>query len=188
MRLYHVSYDRISRFELRVPRNRLPDEDDTTPRICLSDSVERCINAKPSHGQSLYQAKCHGLRVALYVYEFDTNDIPSDALIAPDELVDHYHVADAKFNHEYWLLDADIPYKETRVEFVDGGFIQPDDTHPYAYALRLSFDESETEEARRLEDSITKVNATKQDDFITTDMAILSCAEKIANLIHRKEK
>lgn len=188
MTLYHVSYDRIPRFELRVPRNRLPYEDDTTPRICLSDSIEHCINAKSGQGQPLYLAKHYGFRVSLYVYEFDTNDIPSDALIAPDELVDRYHVADAKFNHEYWLLDADIPYKETRVEFVDGGFIWPDDAHPYACALWLSFDESETEEARRLEDSITKVNATKQDDFITTDMAILSCAEEIANLIHRKGK
>lgn len=98
MKLYHVSYDPIWFFNPRVPKSRLPMEDAETPRICLSDRIERCVNAKPCQAQALYLAKEYGLRVPLYVYEFDTDDIPPDLLVGPDELVGQYGVIDAKLN------------------------------------------------------------------------------------------
>lgn len=110
MKLYHVSYDPIWFFNPRVPKSRLPMEDAETPRICLSDRIERCVNAKPCQAQALCLAKEYGLRVPLYVYEFDTDDIPPDLLVGPDELVGQYGVIDAKLNHEYWLLSGDVPY------------------------------------------------------------------------------
>ena len=65
MKLYHVSYDPIWFFNPRVPKSRLPMEDAETPRICLSDRIERCVNAKPCQAQALYLAKEYGLRVPL---------------------------------------------------------------------------------------------------------------------------
>lgn len=83
MKLYHVSYDPIWFFNPRVPKSRLPMEDAETPRICLSDRIERCVNAKPCQAQALCLAKEYGLRVPLYVYEFDTDDIPPDLFHGP---------------------------------------------------------------------------------------------------------
>ena len=65
MKLYHLSYDPVPFFIPRVPKSRLPMEDAETPRICLSDRIERCVNAKPCQAQALYLAKEHGLRMPL---------------------------------------------------------------------------------------------------------------------------
>lgn len=107
MKLYHVSYDPIPMLKPRVPDHRLPDEDCSTPRICLSDTIENCVNAKPGQATPLYLAEQFGLRVPLYVYEFDTEDIPYGALLEPKELTHSGKVSDAEYNHEYWLLDAE---------------------------------------------------------------------------------
>lgn len=52
MKLYHLSYDPVPFFIPRVPKSRLPMEDAETPRICLSDRIERCVNAKPCQAQA----------------------------------------------------------------------------------------------------------------------------------------
>lgn len=112
MKLYHVSYDRIENFVLRIPKNRLPMEDSTTPRICLSTSIERCVNAKPCQGEALYFARQQGLRVAFYVYEFDTEQIPAENLIPPKMLQEHYGVLDAEKNKEYWIVENIVPTRK----------------------------------------------------------------------------
>ena len=48
MKLYHVSYNKVDRFIPRVPKERAGGENDDIPRICFSDSIEKCIAAKPS--------------------------------------------------------------------------------------------------------------------------------------------
>lgn len=50
MRLYHVSIGTKGGkcwFYPRVPEYRLCGEDDTTKRICFSDSIERALSAIP---------------------------------------------------------------------------------------------------------------------------------------------
>ena len=185
MKLYHVSYDRIPQFELRIPRDRLPGEDSRIPRICLSTSVERCINAKPSQGQALYTAQQYGLRTALYIYEFDSSDIPADKLIGPEELKRQFGVVDARVNGEHWLLDCTIPYRETRKEFVRGSFLSPDDRHPYAFALRLFLEDDHSALAKSIEAAVAKMNQRKAGRHITTDMAILALGDKIAANAHK---
>lgn len=187
MKLYHVSYDRIPEFEPRIPQNRLPGEDSRVPRICLSTSVERCINAKPSQGQALYTAQQYGLRTALYIYEFDVNDIPTDKLIGPDELKWQFGVVDAKINGEHWLLDCAIPYRETRKEFVRGSFLPPDDRHPYAFALRLFLEDSHSALAKNVEAAVAKMNQRKTGRRITTDMVILALSGEIAAAAHKTQ-
>lgn len=185
MKLYHVSYDRIPEFELRIPQNRLPGEDSSIPRICLSTSIERCINAKPSQGQALYIAQQFRLRTALYIYEFDSSDIPADKLIRPDKLRRQFGVLDARVNGEHWLLDCTIPYRETRKEFSRGSFLPPDDCHPYAFALQLFLEDDHSALAENIEAKVAKMNQRIPGKRITTDMVILALSGEIAAVAHK---
>lgn len=188
MKLFHVSYDPIPYFTLRVPSHRLPDEDGKIPRICLSDRIERCVNAKPGQATALYLAKKFGLKVPLYVYEFDTDDIPAGALLEPQELSQLNKVADAERNHEYWLLTAGVPYQEIRYEVIGGGFLPPDpDELDYCpVALHLNLTEEESEETHRLEQVVWEFNSIESDgSLITTDCMISNCVEEIAKILHR---
>ena len=186
MKLYHVSYDPIWFFNPRVPKSRLPMEDAETPRICLSDRIERCVNAKPCQAQALCLAKEYGLRVPLYVYEFDTDAIPPDLLVGPDELVGQYGVIDAKLNHEYWLLSGDVPYQEIYYEVIGGVFLPPDegvgDDFPSALSLRLV--EEESSEAAWLAWAVCELNKPSKDGkYITSDCVIANCVEDIIDLL-----
>lgn len=188
MKLYHVSYDPIPWFVLRVPDHRLPDEDCTTPRICLGDSVENCVNAKPDQATALYLAKQFGVRVPLYVYEFDTEDIPDGALVEPKALSQSGRVSDAEHHHEYWLLDDGVPYQETRYEVIGGGYIPPDGIcdYPYAMVMRLRLSLEESDEARRLERAVWEFNrADSSGKYLTTNCVLSNCIEEIAEIVHR---
>lgn len=186
MKLFHVSYDPIQRFVLRVPDHRLPDEDCMTPRISLSDRIERCVNAKADQATALYLAKKFGLRVALYVYEFNTDDIPAGALVDPALLAKSGKVADAERNHEYWLLDDCAPYTETRYEFVGGCFLPPDEEELYPTALCLNLVQEESDEARKLEQAVWEFNrADSSGKYLTTDCVLSNCIEEIAQIVHR---
>lgn len=186
MKLYHVSYDPIWFFNPRVPKSRLPMEDAETPRICLSDRIERCVNAKPCRAQALYLTKEYGLRMPLYVYEFDTDDIPPDLLVGPNELVGQYSVIDAKLNHEYWLLSGDVPYQEIYYEVIGGVFLPPEegvgDGFPSALSLRLV--EEESSEAARLAWAVCELNRPGKDGkYATTDCVVSNCIEDIMDLL-----
>lgn len=186
MKLYHVSYDPIPMLKPRVPDHRLPDEDCSTPRICLSDTIENSVNAKPDQATALYLAKQFGLRVPLYVYEFDTEAIPYGALLEPKELTLSGKVSDAEYNHEYWLLDAGVPYLETRFEFLGGGFLPPEEIGHYPTVMRLRLTKEESEEARRLEQAVWEFNRTDTSGkYLTTDCVLSNCVEEIAEIVHR---
>ena len=187
MTLFHVSYDPIPRFQLRVPEYRLVGEDDRTPRICLSDSIERCVNAKPSRAEALYLAKKYGLRMPLYVYEFEPEDIPAGALVGPWELTGWGKVSDAELYHEHWLLDANVPYREVRYEFVGGIFLPPEEASGHPSVLHLGLSQEESEEARRLEQFVWNYNQAELNGlYLTTDCIISNCVEQIAEMMHRK--
>lgn len=156
MKLYHISYDKVLNFVLRVPKNRLPEEDSTTPRICLSTSIEKCVNAKPNQAQALYLAKKQSFRMAMYVYEFHTDEIAEDKLIGPKQLKEKYHVLDAINNNEYWLLDCNVPYQEMRYEVIDGVFLSPDKDRPYPQALKLKLVQNVSQEAIQLEQAVCR--------------------------------
>lgn len=183
MKLFHVSYDPIPCFTLRVPAHRLPDEDGKMPRI---DSIERCVNAKPGQATALYLAKKFWLKVPLYVYEFDTDDIPAGALLEPQELSQLNKVADAERNHEYWLLTVGVPYQEIRYEVIGGGFLppDPDELEFCPVALRLKLTKEESEETHRLEQIVREFNSIGSDgSFMTADAVISDCIEEIAETL-----
>lgn len=83
MKLYHVSYNKVDRFIPRVPKERAEGENDDIPRICFSDSIEKCIAAKPSGPTALEIAEEEGIPVCLYVYSIDTEDYDKHDLFDP---------------------------------------------------------------------------------------------------------
>lgn len=176
--LYHVSYDRIPRFRLRVPQNRLYGEDGKIPRICLSTSVERCVNAKPLSAQALYQARELDLPMALYVYTFCSEYIPEGKLLSPEDL--HGLVPDAEDSREYWLLDPDVPYTESRFVCI-GGIFYPNDAMHYAEAIKLFLTEEDIPAAAWLEQAIAAYNRKHPScEPLTSDRAMVNMADKIA--------
>ena len=185
MKLFHVSYDRVPYFKPRIPKYRLPEEDAITPRICLSTTVERCVNAKPHQAQALYLAREFGFRMPVYVYEFDTDDIPEDKLIGPIQLRDQYDVEDAVENNEYWLTADNVPYQEIRYEFIGGGFLPADHVSLYAEALRIKMVQEESEQCLKLEEAVQSYNLMLAPvPYRTCDELVIRFANEIAETLY----
>lgn len=114
MRLYHVSYEinncKKRVFIPRVPSSIADGENNNIPRICLSDSVSRCIQAIqviPNKGELL----------SIYTTDINTR---YKKLITPNELVRFGYVVDATVNHEYWYTDKlEMTNKVYRVNDID---------------------------------------------------------------------
>ena len=100
--LYHLSYDPIEQFSLRVPKYRVPGEDDSVRRICLAPCIEDCINAKPGRGEIAQIALERKIPLVLYLYKVE---MPrrNPCLIHPVSVYRDYGVSDAIHNQEYWL-------------------------------------------------------------------------------------
>ena len=49
----HVSLDIVERFVPRIPGQRIPGEDGTIPRICVSNRLLDCSKAMPSGPEAL---------------------------------------------------------------------------------------------------------------------------------------
>lgn len=113
MKLYHVSLDLGElNFIPRVPENRAVGEDDIVPRICLSDSIEGCLSAVPWGGgdldEKVFSLSYDSSSVLIRVYEFDSEKIAEENLIAPNVLFEEDLVRDAVFNGEYWVKNQSI--------------------------------------------------------------------------------
>lgn len=115
MRYLHLSYDKIEKFELRVPQNRIEGEDGETKRICLSTSIESAVNAKPGSAELLKIALDRNLALVFYLY---TVKIGETDVIPPEQLVRKYGVLDAELNQEHWITH--IPIFREELYLLDG--------------------------------------------------------------------
>lgn len=116
--LYHVSYDKIGRFTPRIPQNRCPGENGAIPRICLSDSIEHCINALPCRAEPIRRSMNAGASVGLFVYTFYPED--EETILCPEQI--SHMVPDALDNHEYWLLAEPGYFEEIECRVVSAEF------------------------------------------------------------------
>lgn len=113
MTLYNVSFNIENKARIFYPI--IPDtygkgENNTIKRVCLSDSVENCIQAMSSANRNL--------RVGA---KFILRSVESSAIkniIKPEELVSRNYVIDAIENHEYWSLDP-VCFSLTEYEILD---------------------------------------------------------------------
>ena len=83
-------------FTPRVPLSACTDfqENATIPRICFSDSIERCFQAKEGILKT-------GAMFTLYTLQIAEND---PDLLTPAVLFKNDYVPDALESHEYWLV------------------------------------------------------------------------------------
>lgn len=182
MKLYHVSYDKIDSFKLRIPDSRIPGEDAITPRICFSSSVTDCINAKPGQATALKIAQDAELPLAIYVYEIDRSEYERDKeLISPITLYRSYGLKDAINNLEYWLLTEPKSITENRYEISDAIIKKGKAIQGYPVVVSLSLTEQESLEARALEYLTEKARSIVPD--VTTDLLLLAYKNKLKKVI-----
>lgn len=92
----------IDAFKPRIPVNRMPKENDTIARICLSSTIEGCLTAAPWGWAD--EAREHPDHVVYRVYEFDADKIPEDHIYMTKKLVEECLVPDAEYTNEVWVV------------------------------------------------------------------------------------
>lgn len=109
-KLIHVSFDIVPRLVPRVPNSRLDDEDSTIKRICVTDSVQKSLQAVPDSGEILYAMEKLGLPLLIHAYYLEADP---DMVRRTDEIVSM--VPDASFTGECWVLSE--PVQKRRVDY-----------------------------------------------------------------------
>lgn len=100
MLLYHISDNiclREKKFIPRIPKERIYNEDNSTQRICFSDSVRGALCACPRKSNYVTLDGCNGIILA--VYEANVNEY-----IPPAEL--EGKVPDACQTKEHWVTKS----------------------------------------------------------------------------------
>lgn len=104
IKLYHISYDLTEPLEKefvpKIPNNAATGEDESIPRICFCDSIERCLNAaEDNFGDYEVADKA---TIIVWEKEFSLSD---EKLLSWQHLYENNLVPDAALTHEYWFLD-----------------------------------------------------------------------------------
>lgn len=113
--LYNVTFDITDQSTVlspRVPYSVADDEDNDTCRVCLSDSIEKCIEAIGPCNRDF----CIGQTIV--VRSVKVKDLDQEKLIGYNDLYLSGKVPDAPYTHEYWYLD-ELPV-ERKVFLVKG--------------------------------------------------------------------
>lgn len=101
MKLYNVSFnlnDLSKELIPRVPESVADGEDKVTPRVCLTDSVEHCMQAIAVGNRDIKV----GAKFLLRVVDINTS---RKKLVSPSTLKSSGKVYDALENNEYWYKD-----------------------------------------------------------------------------------
>ena len=107
-RLIHVSFDEVEKFIPRVPKQVCPNEDSTTPRICVAPDILSAIQAMPQGGTVTYNMARIGVPIIIHAYY-----IESDAILIPEQIADK--VPDAVATGEMWITQ--IPAAVRRIDY-----------------------------------------------------------------------
>lgn len=106
--LYHVSLDEVDFFEPRIPSLTLLDEDNTTKRICFSNTLEGALSALQG-SIKLYDglinlSKDYKCPAIIHIYSIDEKDIGSEFII--ENKVVSIKVPDAIITGEVWVTQS----------------------------------------------------------------------------------
>lgn len=107
-KLIHVSFDEVEKFIPRIPKQICPNEDNTTPRICVAPNVLCAIQAMPQGGEVIYYMARLGVPVIVHAYY-----IESDAVLMPEQISDK--VPDAIITGEMWATE--VPAAVRRIDY-----------------------------------------------------------------------
>lgn len=120
--LYHVSWDEIPKFKLRIPQYRIIGENSSIKRICFSECINGAFSAMPgalitlksrSEFQNLFK-----IRPLLHVYMVDDSKIDESLIIRHDKLVEKHYVADADVTKETWLLTDNFTVQHNYIDIL----------------------------------------------------------------------
>jgi hypothetical protein len=111
-KLVHVSFDEVERFVPRVPKQICPDEDNTTPRICVAPNILSAIQAMPQGGTVAYNMARIGVPVVIHAYYIESN-----AILMPEQIADK--VPDAVATGEMWVMAVPAAVRRIDYEIVD---------------------------------------------------------------------
>lgn len=106
--MVHVSFDLVEEFIPRVPKQICPNEDSTTPRICVAPDKLSALQAIPQAGEVIHTMKVIGMPVIIHAYY-----LKSDAVLMPEQIADK--VPDAEATGEMWITD--IPKSVYRIDY-----------------------------------------------------------------------
>lgn len=116
---YHVTMDLFhnGRFTPRIPMVRGYDENEVTPRVCVSSTVAGCFNSVPFGNIKLSKAnnQSHGL---YKLFKIDTKKlgIPDNAIVTSEELYQRNEVCDAYWTEETWItVPFVVPEEDTDI-------------------------------------------------------------------------
>lgn len=113
---YHLSFDvleSIGEFVPRIPGNRMASEDNSSLRICCSDSLSGALLAMPDNADVLNSNKLFPL---IKVYELDESKIDADNILYPEQIIDK--VPDALRTREHWITTIVKPTKSYIIQIV----------------------------------------------------------------------
>lgn len=101
MKLYNVTFnesDMNNELKPTIPDSTGDLENKTIKRVCLSDSIEHCIQAIAPCNRNMRVRNILNVRVT------STERIGTNNIITPKELFNKGYVPDALENNEYWSL------------------------------------------------------------------------------------
>lgn len=160
LELFHVSRysegkEAIQEFVPRIPKNRMDGENDSMPRICVSDNLIGCFRAMsnpayemfeyaeseyycPYQGMSyldiLLEKNQSGQMYRIYHFDMETSEV-----VTPAELHEKGWVPDALKTNEHWIT---ANRKPDRVTYI---FLHSVTKGKRTYEFRLSDEQEELE-------------------------------------------
>lgn len=116
--LYHISLEDVSHFSPRIPPVRLDNEDNSTKRICFSESIEGALSAIEGsiklYSGMLILAEKYNCPPILHIYSINEDDVGSKYIIN-NEIVST-KVVDAFRTKEVWVTrDININEMEHKI-------------------------------------------------------------------------
>lgn len=169
MKLYHVTrnINVLDCFSPRIP-TYLEANEDTTPRICLSDSIENCLSSIFYHwfttdyflshcGKDWFKETFHQFS-ELLIYEFNTDDILIKNLLCATEVFNKFKVFDAIHNCEYCVINQSItPYSVKLVNLESASILLKTAFITNSYYRLHSFKDLHFSEISHLDNYIKKI-------------------------------
>lgn len=125
----HVSFDIVTEFVPRVPRQRCPGENSSIPRICIADNLYNAINAIPQAGLVLNYMKSLELPLVIHAYYLKGNGMKNEDV--------QKYVPDANLTGELWLTEK--PEKVYRIDYEIVDFTTKDVKDPFSHDLTVVY-------------------------------------------------
>lgn len=130
--LCHCSFEPVEKFVPRIPSQRCPTEDDTIPRICVSENIKYCINAIPQGVEVLQYMQKLEMPMIVHVYYF------AEECYEPMDIVGY--VPDAVVSHEHWIMTKPSEVRHQVIRITDFFSKQVTDQYGVKHGMIVAMD------------------------------------------------